>query len=425
MSDHSVPSIRSHALAGAFLIGAGIAGMAATALAVDMPGAVLAGGAIKPDGHRRTVQHLEGGIVADILVRDGDVVRAGQPLIRLDTTRIRASLAVLQASFARESARKARFEAEAALSPAMGSGEDAAPNGFLTAETGLFQARRRALDGQVAVLEARVRQLTERLSGLEAQALAARRQHESRLKEREGLAELAAKAILPRAKLAEIDREIGRLEGVLGNAEAEIAANHAARAELRLQAEQARVSYRQAAADGLSDAVAALAEIDEKIRVAKDSLERAELCAPTAGTVQDLKIFTPGGVISPAEPLLDIVPSSDRLVVEARIPVTAIDDLSVGLTAELRFPGITGRNLPVVRGRLARLSADAETDRAAGVSFYEATIEVDAGALPERIGTSLKPGLPVEAVVITAPRSLADYLLEPVRDMMRGALGET
>lgn len=421
MSTHPARSIRNHALAGACLVAVSFGGFAAAAALIDMPGAVMAAGAVKPDGHRRTVQHLEGGIVADIRVREGDRVRAGQTLLVLDTTRTRAALSVLEANLAREGARKARLEAEADLTPAMAS--VAGP--FGTSEARLFEAGRRALDGQVAMLEARSRQLGERLAGLEAQARAARLQRDSRLKERAGLARLADKAIIPRAKMDEIDREIGRLEGILGNAEAEMAANRAAQAELRLQAEQARVTYRQAASDALSDVIPAIAEIEEKIRVARDSLDRAAILAPVDGTVQDLRIFTEGGVVSPAEPLLDIVPSSDRLVVEARIPVTAVDDLRPGLDAELRFPGLSGRNLPLVQGRLARLSADAVTDRNAGISFYAATIEVDAARLPDRVAQSLQPGLPVEAVVITAPRSLGDYLFEPFRDMLRGAMSET
>lgn len=425
MTPNPASSIRNHARAGALLVGLGFGGFAALAALVDMPGAVMAGGIVKPDGHRRTVQHLEGGIVDDILVREGDQVRAGQALVRLDTTRLAATLAVLKANLARETARKARLLAEIRLENALSPADAGPDNPYLPSESQVFAARRMALDGQVAVIEARTRQLAERLSGLQAQEKAARAQRDSRVKERDGLTGLAAKAIVSRARLEEIQREVGRLEGVLGNAQAEIAANGAARAELRLQGEQARATYRQTASDQLADVVPVLAEIEEKIRVAEDGLTRAVLRAPVAGTVQDLKIFTRGGIVSPAEPLLDIVPSGERLVVDARIPVTAIDDLKPGLAAELRFPGISSRNLPVVTGRLARLSADAIADKNSGASYYEAIIEVDPAGLPARVASSMQPGVPVEAIVITAPRTLADYLLEPVRDLMRGAMSES
>lgn len=423
------PSIRAHAICGALLIGLGLGGFAAFANAVQMPGAVLAGGTVTPDGHRRTVQHLEGGIVEDILVREGDRVRAGDPLIRLDTTRVRATLSMLEAEMVRQRAREARLVAELALAgtvvfpPELETNSDA--SNFVAAERRLFEARRVALGGQVSVLKAKGEQLAESLAGLEAQRNAARNQLERRRTERAGVDALVGKGALPKTRLDDLDREIDRLVGVLGSANAQIAVNRAARSEAGLQVVQAENTYQQTASDGLAEAVARMSELAEKTRVARDSLDRSLLVAPVDGTIQDLKVVTRGGVISPAQALLDIVPASDRLVVEARIPITEIDDLEVGLSAELRFPGFHGRDLPEIRGVVARLSADALIDAERNVSFYRASIDVDIASLPPRIAAGLQPGMPVEAVVVTHERSLADYLWEPVRGLMRGAMSET
>lgn len=424
----STPSIRAHVLTGAVLLATAFSGFAIGATVLQMPAAVMAGGTVKPDVHRKTVQHLEGGIVDEILVRDGDRVRAGDPLLRLDTTRTRATLATLEADMARQQAREARLSAELALADgvsfpqALAAAAHAAQ--FVTAERQIFEARRTAHAGQVAVLQARAAQALESLAGLTAQRDAARNQLESRRTERTTLEALVVKGALPRVKLDELDREIDRLEGVVGNADAQISVNRAAQLEAGLQVMQARNTYQQTASDGLAEVVARIGELAEKIRVANDMLARAELTAPIDGTVQELKVFTRGGVISPAQPLLDIVPVSERLVVEARIPVTEIDDLTPGQQAELRFPAFHGRDLPEISGVLTRLSADAVIDKERNISFYEASIAVDRALLPARVAGSLQPGMPVDVIVVTRARSLADYLLEPVRGMLRGAMSE-
>lgn len=423
------PSIRNHVLTGAVLLAAAFSGFAIGATGIQMPAAVMAGGTVKPDIHRKTVQHLEGGIIDDILVRDGDRVRAGDLLLRLDTTRTRATLAALEADMARQRAREARLSAELALAstvsfpPALAKSAQAAQ--FVAAEQQIFDARRTAHAGQVAVLQARATQAAESLAGLTAQRDAARNQLESRRTERGTLETLIAKGALPRVKLDELDREIDRLEGVAGNADAQIAVNRAAQSEAGLQVMQARNTYQQTASDSLADVVARIGELAEKIRIATDMLARAELVAPIDGTVQELQVFTRGGVVLPAQPLLDIVPVSERLVVEARIPVTEIDDLAPGQQAELRFPAFHGRDLPEIRGVLTRLSADAVVDKDRNISFYEASIAVDHALLPARVAGSLQPGMPVDVIVVTRARSLADYLFEPVRDMMRGAMTES
>lgn len=423
-----IPSIRAHVLTGGVLLTAAFGGFAIGSTVIQMPAAVMAGGTIKPDVHRKTVQHLEGGIVERILVRDGDRVRAGDPLLRLDTTRARATLAALEADMARQQAREARFMAELALADtisfptALVSATHATQ--FVAAERQIFEARRTAHAGQVAVLQARAAQAWESLAGLTAQRDAARNQLASRRTERITVEALIVKGALPRGKLDEVDREIDRLGGVAGNADAQIAVNRAAQSEANLQVMQARNTYQQTASDSLAEAVARIGELSEKIRVAHDMLARAELTAPIDGTVHELKVFTQGGVISPAQPLLDIVPVSKQLVVEARIPVTAIDDLAAGQEAELRFPAFHGRDLPEIRGVLTRLSADAVVDKDRNTSFYEASIAVDGAFLPVQVAGRLQPGMPVEVIVVTRARSLASYLFEPVRDMMRGAMSE-
>jgi HlyD family secretion protein len=420
-------SIRSHAVAGALVAGLGIGGFGAFASVIEMPAAVVAGGTIQPDTHRKTVQHLEGGIIDRILVRDGDRVRAGDPLMQLDTTRIRASLAALEADMGKQRAREARFAAELGLAEQVTFRPENAltdqARQFVASERQLFHARLTAHRGQTALLEARAEQLAESLAGITAQRDAAQSQLDGRRLERNAMEALVTKGAVPKSRLDDLDREIDRLLGVAGNANAQIAVNRAAQAEAQLQIVQLRNTYQQTASDGLAEVVGRISELAERIRIATDTLQRSVITAPIDGTVQELKVFTHGGVISPAQPLLDIVPFSDRIVIEARIPVTEIDDLVVGQTAELRFPSFHGRDLPEIRGMVARLSVDAITEN--NVSFYKAGVDVDGASLPARIAKSLQPGMPADIVVVTRHRSLMDYLLEPVREMMRGSMRES
>ncbi|WP_237153025.1 HlyD family type I secretion periplasmic adaptor subunit [Oryzibacter oryziterrae] len=422
-------SIRSLALSGGLLVGLGLGGFAAFAVRVEMPSAVVAGGTVEPQGQRKQVQHLEGGLIAEIAVRDGDRVKAGDLLVRLDTTRIAATLASLKGQMAEQTAIAARLQAELNLDRGVTFPAellaDPTATALIDSQRSLFAARLAAFDSEMALAKAKTAQLTAAASGLAAQASAAQTQLDSRLSERAGLEGLAAKGFVARAKLEEQGREIARLEGLAGGLKAQVAANAAAQAEVALQITQVTEAYRKAASDALADTVPRRSDLAERISVAEDALARTQVRAPVDGVVQASRFVTKGGVVGAGEPLLDIVPVSDRLVVQARIPVTDVDDLKGIETAELRFPAFHDRAMPRIPGRIARISADAVTDDVARTTYYSAEIDVSLTDLPPRLAGRLQPGMPAEVIVITRARSLVDYLLDPWRQMMQVAMTES
>lgn len=422
------PGLRAHALAGLTLVGLGLGGFALFAATVPLSSGVVASGTVQPESGRKTIQHLEGGIVAEIAVREGQSVAAGDLLVRLDDTRVRATLETLSSSLADIRATEARLDAEIALAAAPVFPADllAQPQAAetLAAQRRLFEARRLTLANQIEILGARRRQLDEAREGLEAQLAATRSQLASRQAERERFEKLAAGGFLAQARLDEQGREMARLEGVTGALEGQIAANRASASEAELQILQARQSQVQRAGDALADLLQKKAELIEKIRVAEDSVTRGAVRAPVAGSVQGLRVVTLGGVVTPGEALMDIVPVADRLIVEARLPIGAAGDLTEGEEAEVRFPTFHARDVGEARGRISHISADAMQDADQGPRFYRAEVDVDPRSLPPQIAARLRPGLPVEVIVIGATRTLADYLIEPVRAMMRGALRE-
>ena len=423
-----LPSIRAHVRAGALLVGLGLGGFALFAAAVPLAAGITAAGTIQPESRRKTVQHLEGGIVAEIAVREGDRVAAGDLLLRLDDTRLRATRETLRDDLRERRAVEARLIAEAALAEAPSWPADLladpAAAEIVAAQTRLFELRRKTLDNQVEILETRRRQLDEAWDGLRAQHRAAQTQLDSRRAELTGLETLAARGFLARARLDDHGREIARLEGVVGSLDGQAAANRAARSESELQTLQARQTHVQRAGDALAEVMARRTELVEKLRVIEDAASRGEVRAPVDGTVQGLRVVTRGGVVAAGEPLMDIVPGGDRLIVEARVAVGAADDLAEGQSAEVRFPSFHARDLGEITGRVRRVSADAVRDAERGATFYRAEIDIDPATLPATLAARLKPGMPAEVIVLGETRTLADYLLEPVAAMMRGAMRE-
>jgi len=421
-------ALRGHALAGLLLIGAGIGGFSLFAATVPLSSGIVAAGLVQPETGRKTVQHLEGGIVAEIAVREGQRVEAGDLLARLDDTRVRASLDTLRAALRDVRATEARLDAEIILADAPAFPADLLERADAAETVGaqrrLFEARRRSLANQIEILTARRRQLDEAREGLDAQSKAARSQLESRRTERVGLETLAARGFLARARLDEQGREIARLEGVVGALDGQIAANRASVSEAELQALQVRQAHVQRAGDALAEVLQQKAQLVEKIRVAEDAVARGVVRAPVAGTVQGLRVVTKGGVVTPGEALMDIVPVADRLIMEARVPVGLADDLAEGAGAEVRFPTFNARDLGEIEGRVSHVSADAMQDATTGARYYRAEVDVDPRRLPQTIAARLRPGLPVDVIIVGEARTLADYLLEPVRAMMRGALRE-
>ena len=381
--------LRRQVRAGALLIGLFFGGLGWWAASAPLAGAAIAPGVVSPEGSRRTVQHLEGGIVRDILVRDGSVVRAGEPLILLEDVQARAGFDVLQARFYTLAATQARLLAE--QSGATGvrfpdwliEATTAQPAALeaMVAQRAMFDARAKALADRKGILRQRIEQLREEIAGLEAQIGADGRQIALIDEEIEGVEQLYRKGLERKARLLALQRTRAEIDGNRAERRARIAQAQQAIGEAELQILAQDTAQLEAVNEEASRIQSEFAEVEQRVAASRDVLERTVIAAPVDGTVVALRMRTPGGVIRPGEPVLEIVPAKEELLIDARVSPMDIDVLRPGLPARVVLPAFQQRNLPQIMGRVRQVAADATADPQTGKLFFEVRIEIDPGQL--------------------------------------------
>ena len=406
----------------------GVAGWGATAV---ISGAVVASGSLVVDSNVKKVQHLTGGIVGELRVRDGDRVRAGDIVVRLDETVTRANLAIITKGLDELMARKARLESErdgldtivfpAQLLAGTGDPDRAAA---MDSERKLFNLRRTARNGQKAQLQERIAQLQEEIVGLTAQQTSKIREIALIERELAGVRELWKQNLVQLTRLTALEREAARLDGEHGQL-------IAAAAQARGKITETSLQILQIDQDIASDVAKELREVDGKIGefierkvAAEDQLKRIDIRAPQDGTVFQLTVHTVGGVITAGDPIMLIVPEADNLSVEVRVNPQDIDRLQLNQKAILRFTAFNVRTTPEIEGTVTRISADTSTDQRTGQSYYTVRIAMAADQI-ERLGdVKLLPGMPVEAFVQTGERTMFSYLMKPLHDQFVRAFRE-
>ena len=409
-------------------------GFGAWAALVPLSGAAVAPAVVAPEGYRRTVQHLEGGIVSEIRVRDGSTVQAGEVLVVLDGGQSRESFAAARARLLATLAREARLSAEQAgtaepeFPPELlaFAAEDPATERLLAAERGSLTARRQALADRVAVLDSRIAQAQADLATQEGGLVSIDRQLALIDEEIVTVDDLLRKGLDRKPRLLALQRGRADLDGqrvaMLGSAARTRELIVATRAELA----SLTSSYNEEVATGLTEARAQAGELRAEVRAARERLDRTVIRAPVAGTVVELQLRTIGGVLKPGDRILDIVPKDEPLVIEARISPSDIDVVHPGLAADVHLLAYNSRHLPRIRGEVTKVSADRLTDPESGQPYYTAQIVVDKALLREVAPTvELTAGMPAEALIITGERTMLDYLVEPVRLTFRRALRES
>jgi HlyD family secretion protein len=416
-------SIRRHLVVGTatlVLLVGGFGGWAATS---KISGAVIAPGILVVDGDAKKVQHPTGGVVAELLVKEGQLVSAGETLIRLDATVDRANLSAISQKLNQFYARRVRLEAErdglAAVAVAQElrsrlSERDA--EAVMADERRLFKDRRASRDGQKDRLREQVAQYREQIRGLDVQQQAKTKEITLIAGELKGQRELYKKGLTPLSRLNSLERDTARLEGERGQLIASMASAKEKIAETELQLLQVDQQMRADVASELRDVGNQLAELGEKEISAQDQLPRVDIKAPVSGTVHDLSIHTVGGVINPAETLMEIVPENSKLTVECHIQPQDVDQLTVGQRTTLRLTAFNHNTTPELEGKLIRVSADLEKDEKTGVTFYRAAIAIPAAQQRRVAKLSLVPGMPVEAFILTNDRTALSYFIKPVTD---------
>jgi len=393
--------------------------------------AAVAPGRVVVRDNSKTVQHLEGGLIREIVVREGDRVAAGDVLLRLDETQARATRRVLQNRFDALSVENARLGAEREGADAVAFPEaivarrdELRVDELLRGQERIFQKRREALAGQGSIVEQRVFQFQSEIASYAAKVKATDQQLAAMREEMEGVNRLVEKGYEARPRLLKFQRELAALEGTRQSTLALMARARQEIGEARMEIAQIESNMHNEVVVEQQEVRERLTETEEALRAAADVQSRLEIRAPIAGTIVNLRYFTAGGVIREGDPILDIVPAGGELIVEARVNPTDIETVREGLEASVRMTAFKQRVVPPLMGRVDHVSADALSDERSGLSYYEAWITIPSEELEKLGGLELQPGMPADTLIITGERSLLQYLLEPFTASFRRALRE-
>jgi HlyD family secretion protein len=409
---------------GLITVGLLVFGLFGLAAVVDISGAVIAPGQVSVESKVKKIGHPTGGVIAEIYVRDGARVKAGDALMRLDTTVSGVSASVSSEGLIQLLARRARLEAERdgrpypVYPPQLLRSRDPMARVAMAEETRQFRLKQQARAGLHAQLRDRVRQMEQQIGGYQGQIAANSKQSELIKPELEGVRGLWEKKLVTINKLNSLERTAVDLDSSSSSLGANIAQTRARISEIREQAIQVDQEARSQAGTELAEVITALN--DQQVRQVStgDTVDRSLIRAPYNGVVDKLAFSTIGGVVPPAETIMEIVPDSDQMVVEAKISPADVDQLSIGQGAVLRFSAFNMQTTPEINGRLTHVSAEAKLDERSGYSFYNVRLEVPAEEMRRLRGLKLVPGMPVEAFIQTGERSLLSFITKPLRDQL-------
>ncbi len=419
-------SIVRHTLAGLVIVivlAGGVGGWAGT---MTLSGALIAQGSVVVDSNVKKVQHPTGGIVGELRVRDGDRVKQGDIVVRLDDTVTRANLAIVTKGLDELGARKARLESErdgistvpfsADLLARAAKDPDIAA--IVDGERKLFEIRSTARTGQKAQLRQRIEQLNEEVRGLKAQRESKEKETKLIDREKEGVYDLWRQKLVPLTKLTELERAAVRLEGEAGQLIAQTAQTAGKISETELQIIQIDRDLSSEVAKETREIDGKIGEFVERKITAEDQLKRIEIRSPQDGMVFQSNVHTVGGVITAGDAMMMIVPDADNLTVEAKVNPQDIDQVRTGQIALLRLSAFNQRTTPEIYGTVTRISADASTDQRTGQTYYTIRIAMPGDEVAKLGEVRMVPGMPVEAFVQTGDRTMISYFIKPLSDQL-------
>jgi membrane fusion protein, epimerase transport system len=423
--------LRPSITAGLIVVVIFVVGLVVWSRLAPLASAAIAPGVVSVESQRKTVQHLEGGIVAEILVAESDKVKAGQIIVRLDQTRARASLERLLTRYYAALARAARLSAERDGRQDVQFGDKLEKANFSTdvnemlrGETNIFLARQDALRGQANILQQRIAQLSEEIVGLEGQSDAEMTQLELVAQEIDGLKALVRKKLSGKQRLLELQREQAQIAGNRSRHVSAIARVKQNIAEERVKILELSTSRVNEVVEALREVQTLVFDLEERMRTEQDVLKRTEIRAPLAGTVVNLQVHTVGGVIRPGDPLLDIVPSDERLVIDADVKPDDIDSVRPGLAAQVVLTAFDRRNVPPFEGTVVSVSADRLVDPQTGAPYFRARVQLPEQTAAAHKGLVISPGMQAEVLIVTGARTMMDYMLRPLARGINRSLRE-
>lgn len=394
--------------------------------------AAIATGTVVLKSNKKTVQHLEGGIISEIMVKEGDIVEVGQPLISLNHTSANARQELLLGQLLVAKATEARLNAErdkkdhVEFDPELLQRQnDPEIEKIIENQKKLFSTRIDSLNGQINILKQKIEQSNEQLAGLDAQRKATQSQLRLIKEELVAKKQLLDKGYVKKPEYLALQRNQANLEGQEGQYTSEIARTKESITETQLQIISAKNEFDKEAAADLKEVQSQISDLKEQLLASSDILERTVITAQQAGKITGLQYHTVGGVISPGAPILDIVPMNDKLVIDAQVSVNDIDIVHAGLTAKIMLSAYKARAVPRLDGMVIDVSADRFTDPNSGVPYYKARVEIDADNLKKLTSdVELYPGMPAEVFIVTGEGTFLDYLFEPLTQSFRRAFKE-
>lgn len=431
--DHTAGNSESDDLAGPkklgmllFLVVFGVFGGWATLAPIE--GAAHAPGIVSVKSYKKLVEHFEGGIVSEIRVDDGDQVNAGDTLIVLDSTQALAQLRSAQSRYTALLAREARLKAERDSLESVVYPQtlldDAEAAIEIDSQNQIFVTSKKSRDGSREVLEQRISQLQSRIRGLKSQQVSKQAIADSWAEEIADIKTLLDRGFADNQHIRELERNHVSLLGEVAELETTISEAEIQTGETRLQVLQLDKDFQNEIVSILGDMQTELADLRQRIFALEDVVRRTEIKAPVDGVATGLQVHTIGAVIEPGTPVLDIVPQSEELVIEARVSPLDIDRVAMNQDVSIRFPSFSGRTTPVLDGRVFTISADSQVDQVTGASYYEARIEIIPESLKYLESQILVQGMPADAFISTGSRTLLQYLFKPLSDGLARSLIE-
>jgi len=383
--------------------------------------AALAPGVVTVQSYRKTVQHLEGGIVKELLAHDGDMVAAGDPLIVLDDTQLRAEYGMTRSQLVASQAMEARLVAERDGLGTIDFGrmleaDTRRAQEARESENRIFNARRGSRLGEISVLQKRIGQLNEQISGLQSMISTKRKLETSYSGEIGELRELLSEGYVDKQRLLEQERKLGMLRAEIADHQSDIIRTKLQISETELQIVQLNKDFSSEVVGQLAEVQTRVFDLQERISALEDRISRVVIRAPEDGMILGMKIHTVGGVVGPGTPLLDIVPSVSDLIVEAQVSPIDIDRVSVGKKADIRFSAFKNATTPEIEGKVVQLSADRLMNEQTGMPYYLARVALTEEGIQALGALKLQPGMPAEVLINTGSRTMLQYLMQPATD---------
>ena len=426
-------SLRRTLLIGGVVSGAFFFCFGGWAAWAPLSGSAVARGFISPEGNRRVVQHLEGGIVQRLMVKNGKMVTAGEPLVELDSSLARAKYHSVLKEYRANLSRHARLIAERKgdhdiTFPGEEWGNDASEiaRDMFDAERELFFSRLEAREAQRRILRQRIVQLNDEIAGIEAQIASQTHQFNLIRKERKGIEGLVDRGFERKPRLLALQREESETEGARAANQAALARARSKIGETEIEITSLNSKHREDVEAQHSEVRAKLAKLSEELRASVDVLKRTVIRAPISGIAMKMRVHTEGGVVGAGETILDIVPSDEELLIEVRIMPNDIDEVRAGLPARIVLTGYSVRNTPQLHGSVRSVSADRLVDDKTGEVYYRGLVELPIEHVRQVAPQiSLKPGMPADVMIMTGERTLLDYLVEPLTSSFRQSFNES